>query len=340
MKYSRRRIKVKTDTPKITNVPYTYYIQQIRAGKIAPVYVLFGADHPGKDEFINELKSSDKYTVETIQIPESTKQQEERITYLISRVFTPPLWSDKMLIVLKDFQNLTNEQKKELLSRLVKIPENYFAKVVIDCKFQKDLDNLFYEYKLPLMNFYQLNEQMFIYHIGQSANLLGLIIDNDAAKLLLELTGGDFQIIHQELEKIKIYLGEKTRVTQDIILNACGITKESSIDDFRRATFNRNYDLALMHLIRLQKDHVFPAVIVSSLAYSAFLLLFVKLGANPEMLNLGKKNFELLLQQSNLWKQSELEKFILTLAKIDKRIKTGYAEPYVLLESLLVASKK
>ncbi|MEO0077117.1 MAG: DNA polymerase III subunit delta [candidate division WOR-3 bacterium] len=339
MKINRRRTNYKADISKTTSVPYSYYIQQIRAGKIEPVYILFGADHPGKDEFINELKSSDRYSVETIQVPEGVKLQEERINNFIAKVFSPSLWQDKLLVILKDFHNLTIEYKQHLLNRLIKIPKDYFVKVVIDCKFQKGLSNLFDQYKFPVMNFYQLTDEMLSYHVSQIANSLGLIIDTEAAKLLLELVGDDFQIIHQELEKIKIYLGDRVRITQDVILNACGFIKTASIEDFRRAIFNRDHFLALRHLARLQHDNVFPMVIVSSLTYSAFLLLLVKLGANQEMLNLGKKNFELLLQQSNLWKQSELEKFILTLAKIDKKIKTGYAEPYFLLESLLMTSR-
>ena len=322
----------------VTTIPYTVYLNKIRSGIIEPVYILFGAEHPGKAEFINELKSTDKYTVETFHIPDNEKLQKEKANDFLSKAFAPSLWGDKMLLVLKDFQNLSNAQQNDILSRMITIPKDYFAKIVIECKFRKVLVALFSGYKLPLMNFYAPDERVLIQYVYQMASALGLVIDTESTKLLFDLVGTDFAIIQQEFEKIKSYLGTKTRITQDVILNACGFSKESSIEDLVKATFDRNRTMSLSNLYRLQKDRTMPVIIVSSLANTGLSLLQVKLGANMKMLNTGKKRYEQLERQSNLWKQEDIEKFILALARIDKKIKTGYSEPFVLLETLLVKS--
>lgn len=327
-----------------TSVPYTVYLNKIRSGIFEPVYILFGckegADHPGKDEFISELKSTDKYTVETFQIPENEKLQKEKVNDFLSKAFAPSLWGDKMLLVLKDFQNLTTAKQKEVLDRMITIPKNYFATIVIESKYHSATHKLLNEYNFALMNFYAPDERVLVQYIYEMAKALGLVIDSESAKLLMDLIGADFAAIHQELEKIKTFLGTKTRITTDTVLNSCGFSKESSIEDLIKETFNRNRLMSLSNLYRLQKDRTFPSIIISSLANTALSLLQIKLGANQKMLNLGVKRFEFLVRQSNLWKQEELEKFILTLARIDKKIKTGYHEPYVMLEVLLAKSGK
>jgi len=323
-----------------TSVPYTVYLNKIRSGIFEPVYILFGADHPGKDEFISELKSTDKYTAETFQLPDNEKFQKEKVNDFLSKVFAPSFWGDKMLLVLKDFQNLSGTKQKDILDRITTLPKDYFAKVVIESKYRKDLASLFEEYKLPVMNFYAPDERVLVQYIYEMAKALGLVIDSESAKLLMDLIGTNFAAIHQELEKIKIFLGTKTRITTDTVLNSCGFSKESSIEDLIKETFNRNRIMSLSNLYRLQKDRTFPSIIISSLANTGLALLQVKLGANMKMLKIGQKRFELLVRQSSFWRTEELEKFILALARIDKKIKTGYPEPFVMLEVLLAKSGK
>lgn len=321
---------------KPTSIPYTVYLNKIRSGIIEPVYILFGADHPGKDEFINELKLTDDYKIEVFDIPENETVKNERFNTFVATLFTPPLWGDKLLLVLKNFQNLPSAKQEDMLTCLSTLTKDYFAKVVVDSKYEKELNDVFAKYALPLMNFYAPDERNLIQYVYQMVSALGLVIDTESAKLLFDLVGTEFAIIQQELEKIKTYLGNKTRITQDIVLNACGFSKESSIEELIRTTFNRNRSLSLSNLFRLQQDRTFPSIVVSSLANAGLSLLQVKLGANRYMLNSGVKRFEALERQSNLWKQEELEKLLLKLAEIDKKIKTGYPEPYVLIENLLV----
>lgn len=329
-----KRIDSKENKP--TSIPYTVYLSKIRSGIIEPVYILFGADHPGKDEFINELKQVGDYKLEIFDIPENETIKNERFNSFIIKLFTPSLWGDKLLLILKNFQNLSSTKQKDVLTRIADLPKDYFAKVVIESKYDSALISMFSDCKLALMNFYAPDERMLIQYVYQMASALGLVIDTESVKLLFDLVGTEFATIQQELEKIKIYLGSKTRITQDVVFNACGFSKESSIEELIKTTFNRNRLLSLSNLYQLQKDRTFPSIIVSSLANTGMALLQVKLGANRHMLNSGVKRFGALEQQSSLWKQEELEKLLLKLAEIDKKIKTGYPEPYVLIENLLV----
>jgi DNA polymerase-3 subunit delta len=338
MKKTFKRSTYTASTSKPVSVPYTFYLQQIRSGKIEPVYILFGADHPGKQEFINELKTTDDYKFETFILTENESSRNERLNAFLSKAFTPSLWGEKMLLVLMNFQNLPAKQQKEVLDRMATIPNNYFAKVIIDSQFDKSLPELFQNYKFSLMNFYQPDERILGQYVSDMAKELGLVIDSEATKSLFDMIGTDFALIKQELEKIKTYLGDKTRITQDVILNTCGFSKESSIEELIKMTFNRNRTMSLSNLYQLQKDRIYPSIVVISLANTGMALLQVKLGANMKMVNMGVKRFAVLERQSNFWKQEELEKFILALARIDKKIKTGYPEPYVLLEVLLMKS--
>jgi DNA polymerase III delta subunit len=340
--YPKRRAQSKTGTSyKPTSIPYTVYLQQIRTGKILPVYVLFGAEHPGKEEIVNELKNADKYSVELFQMPETETGRKERISSFLSRVFAQSLWGDKLLLILRNFENLSLTQQKDILTQISTLPVNYFATVVIDCKFSGDSQSLFKEYNnIAVLNFYAPDQRMIIQYISELANNLGLVIDSESAKILLDLIGTDFATINLELEKIKIYLGDKTRITPDIVLVSCGFSKESSVEELTSATFQRNRKSSISNLYRLQKDHEIPVIIVSRLSNTGFQILQIKLGASREDLHVFVNRFKSLLNQSQIWTAKELTNFILELAKIDKKIKTGYPEPYVLLGNLLIRTGK
>jgi DNA polymerase-3 subunit delta len=326
-----------------TSIPYTVYLNKIRSGVVESVYILFGADHPGKNEFINELKLTNDCKLETFVIAENEKLQKDIVNTFLSKAFTSSLWGDKMILVLYDFQNLLRTQQKEILDRITTIPKNYFANIVIESKYRKDIQTLLNECNFAVMNFYAPDERILIQYIYEMAKAIGLVIDTESSKILLDMIGNDFVVINQELEKVKTFLGDKTRITPDIILYACGFSKESSIEDLLHATFDRNLNKSLSNLFRLRNDRVFPSIIVSSMANTCFQLLQIKLGAGQKSIGSGKigqKRFGALENQSRSWTSKELTNFLLELAKIDKKIKTGYPEPFVLIESLLVKSGK
>lgn len=344
MNYRRTKKSAQSSSKKSSYayIPHTVYIQKIRSGVIEPVYILLGTEHPGKNEFIAELKTTDDYKFEEFSMPESVTQTAEKVNDFLTKVFTPSLWGDKMLLIIYDFQNIAAKSQKDILNRLTTLPKNYFARVVLESKYSKALQMLFAEYNFTTINFFQPDERIIVHYIFEMAKSIGLVIDTEAAKMLIEMIGTDFNLINQELEKIKTYLGaEKPRITADTVLNACGYTKESSIDDLVNAVFWRDIKQSISNLYRLQNEYVMPVMIVGYLANAGFQILQIALGASQKAIgtgNLGLKRYEILTRQSRQWTSKELTSFLLELSKIDKKIKTGYSEPYVLLESLLIKS--
>lgn len=340
---SRKYLRMTGYKSSSSYIPYTVYLNKIRSGTIEPVYILFGQEHPGKNEFITELKTTDDYKIEEFYIPDTTAMVNETVNNFLSKVFTPSLWDDKLLLIVYGFQNIPAKTLQEILERLAKIPKDYFARIVLECKYNKDLHELFKKYELTLINFYQPDPSVFVQHICEMAKVMGLVIDTDSVKTMIDLIGTDFVAINQELEKIKTYLGTKTRITQDVVLYACGMTKESSIEDLVLSAYNRETEKSIANLFRLHNDYVAPVMIVGYLANAGFQLLQIALGAGRNTAGferIGQKRFDALLRQSRVWQAKELSGFLLELAKIDKKIKTGYPEPYVLLESLLIKTGK
>ncbi|MEO0092098.1 MAG: DNA polymerase III subunit delta [candidate division WOR-3 bacterium] len=336
----KREMKSTSVTKNPLNLPMDFFLRQIRSQKIAPVYILFGADHPGKEEFISILKSAGKFILENIQINREDANRTELISDLIAKITTQSLWQERILIVIRDFQNLSLKNQQEVLNRVKNLPANYINTVVIESKYSKETAGLFNQLKLPLINFYEIDINSALQHLDRIAKDFGLLIDYEAGKLLIELIGTDFSLLKSEIAKIKTFLGERHRITVDDVLSACGYTKEVSIDDLINATFLRNKREALGNLFQFKDDPKMPVIIVSSLANIAFQIMQILLGVNPNTIGISKKRLANLEKQSRLWKREELSRFIIELAKIDKQIKTGYPEPFVLLENLLVKSGK
>ncbi|MCX7784780.1 MAG: DNA polymerase III subunit delta [candidate division WOR-3 bacterium] len=336
----KREVKSSVAHKNPLNLPVEFFLRQIRAQKIAPVYILFGAEHPGKDEFVSILKSAGKFTLETIQINREDANKTDLLSEIIAKITTQSLWGDRILILIRDFQNLSPKYQQEILNRVKSLPMNYANTVVIESKYSREIGEMFNQCKLPLINFYELDTGGVHKYLHDIAKALGLLIDYDASKLLLDLVGTDFALLKSEIVKIKTFLGERHRITVDDVLSACGYTKESSLDDLINATFLRNKQDALSNLFQFKDDPKMPIIIVSSLANIAFQIMQVLLGTDTSTMGISKKRLVNLEKQSRLWTKEELSAFITELAEIDKQIKTGYPEPFVLLENLLVKTGK
>ncbi len=322
------------------NLPIEYFLRQIQAQKIGPVYLLLGVDHPGKDDFISTLKSVGGFSLETVQINREDANKTELISDLVAKITTQSLWQERILIVIRDFQNLTLKNQQELLNRVKSLPMNHINTIVIESKYTKEIAELFNRSKLPLINFYELDVGGVQQHLNKIAQDFGLRIDYEASKLLIDLVGTDFSLLKSEIAKITIFVGDRQRITVDDVFAACGYTKEGSIDDLINATFFRNIKEALGNLFQFKDDKKMPVIIVNSLANIAFQIMQVLLGGDLSTKGISKKRLANFEKQSQLWQRDELSEFIMELAQIDKQIKSGYPEPFVLLENLLVKSGK
>ncbi|MCX7757407.1 MAG: DNA polymerase III subunit delta [candidate division WOR-3 bacterium] len=324
---------------KQTSIPYTTYFHKLKEGVIYPVYFLFGSDHPAKYEFIEELKKTGKYQ-KTIELSCATSVSNEQVNNFLSNIYTHSLWAERQLLLISDFQNLSLSAQKKLLELTTLLKKNPITTLVIESKYDNNVKNLLDNYSLAVLNFYEPDEVMQIQQILKTAKELGLTIDYDAARLLMEMVGNNYLNIVQELKKIKTYLDKNSKVTSDIVLATCGVSKEGNIDDFLNACFERDLKNTLRNFLRLTSAQVHLAVVISSLARLAFEVLLVKLSHAGELLGLSKKRYNRLLKYAQAWSAKELVDFSYELLKIDRKIKSGYTNSHILLEKLLIRTSK
>jgi DNA polymerase III delta subunit len=320
-----------------SSIQFRIYFQELKHKKIQPAYILFGKEHPAKYEFIQYLKQVGNFQrIEELSIGGSVTN--EKINDFLALATAPSFWTDRYLLLITDFQNLSCDKQKRILDEVVKLPQGHFATVVIESKFDLEVQALISGYRLATLNFSDPDESTEIMQIIKMAKELGLTIDYDGALLLKELVGNNYSNIHQELVKIKTYLGTEEKITSDVILKTCGYSKESSIEDFLQALFNRSGKEALQNLEGLMYDKVHPSILVSSLANQALRLLLIK--SSKTLSGYSRRFYKKLLPLSDKWRASELVWFLSELSRIDRYIKTGYTDPYLLLDTLVVRASK
>ncbi|MEO0132769.1 MAG: DNA polymerase III subunit delta [candidate division WOR-3 bacterium] len=322
-----------------SQVSYYTYLQKLKAGVIYPAYFLFGSEHPAKYEFIEELKKVGSYQ-KVSELACATSVSEAKLNEFLADFYMRSLWAERRLLLVTDFQNLTTSAQKKLLELAKTLNAQSLITLVIESKYDSAVKALVEKYSIAVLNFYEADETTQIHQIIKMARDLGLTMDYDAARMLLELIGDNYYNLTQELNKIKVYLGSKTKVTQDTIFAISGLSKESSIEDFLTACLTRKLKESLVNFSRLRLDQIHPSVIISSLVRRILEVLLVKLSKSPESLSFSKSRLNKLLEYQRYWATNELTWFLDELFKIDRAIKSGYTNSYILLEELLVRTSK
>ncbi len=193
---------------------------EIAANKIASTYIIYCSDNVIIDEIINLLK-------ETLLTPgfesfdfDYLHCEDIGINEILTKVFTPPVTSNKRLVIIKDILKLKSENRAELITGLAKPRDFSAALVATDWEkgLSKQVEDLQKE-KAPIAvyNFYKpfmgdLKEQ-----VRKWALQNGMTIDSDAVDMLIEIAGESQDVLKEELDKICILIGSGKRITEETV---------------------------------------------------------------------------------------------------------------------------
>lgn len=172
-------------------------------------------------------------------------------------------------------------------------------------------------------------------------------IDNKTINLLIERVGNDLNLLHNEIEKIKIYQDENKRVTTDEIILLTH--KNIDLDVFKLIDniVNKNKEKALELYNELLKNNTEPIAIIVLLA-NQFRIMYqakelIKKGYTEKdiasTINIHPYRVKLALQNSRSYDAKILLKYLNSLATLDIDIKSGNIDKNLGLELFILNAK-
>jgi DNA polymerase-3 subunit delta len=254
---------------------FLQYEKEIRTGKFAPIYVLYGEE----TYFIDKVTQ----LLEQYVVTEESKSFNQHIHYgkelscndLIAMCKRYPMMSDFQLIVVKDAQDIKD------MEALTSYFENPLTSTVLVLALRKGkldmrsrLAKAANKHKItefaPLRD-YQMKDWLPVFVESK-----GKRIDIDAINRLIDLIGADLTKIHNELDKIFATISDDFIRVKHIDEHV-GFNREYNIFELQTAlgsrNFNRSVQIAHQMSATMEKGEMMRNVVVLQKYFSNVLLL-------------------------------------------------------------------
>ena len=304
-------------------------LADIKRGKFAPVYILFGADSAAADELLRALKEAlvqpgmeafDSETVDAVDLD---------ATVLLQHIRQPPVASKRRLVVVRRIEQLAKGlskkddpektppkliQLKVLLDGLAALPDACAVALAgdYDSRLQKAIKGAGLE--KYLVDLRQPDGAELSALMYRRAKELGISLEPGAMQLLLDVAGDGTTLLLGELEKLATAVEPGDSITAEDVRKLAGQSREFELNEYVGRVVDGNSAGALAVLERLRDWGEQPIKIVAWLAGA-----FLRRVANPD----DMKRARLCLLQ---------------LYEINRDIISGHPEPFALLETFTVCA--
>jgi DNA polymerase III subunit delta len=307
-------------------------LADIKRGKLAPVYILFGSDSAAADELLSALRDAvvqpgmEAFDLETVDAVDLDA------TVLLQHIRQPPMASKRRLVIVRRIEQLAKglskedepdkDQKKsarlkEILAGLVKLPDGCAVALTGDheSRLQKAIDGA--GLGKFVVDLRQPEGAELSALIQRRAKELGISLEPAAVRLLLDVSGDETTLLAGELEKLATAAEPGEPVTAADVRRLAGQSRQFELNEYVNLVMRREGASALAVLERLREWGEEPVKIVAYIAGA-----FLRRTAYPDAQQDAKYARLCLLQ----------------LYEVNRDVISGHPEPFALLEAFTVCA--
>ncbi len=325
---------------------YTQFLEQLEKGTISPVYFFTGEENYFKNEAVKRI--------EKILFTEETKQfnyniynaSEVNAQTVVTTLSTVPFLSEKRLVIVRNIENWTEDDKDIILKYLDKLLSS--SCLILLTTRINFADNLVKKVaKLgKIVDFAQLSERELVSWIEKKFTEYDKKISLQVAETLLELNGTNLFDLSNEIEKICLYTSERNVITEDDLIGVSAQGRVYRINEFLNTLFEKGKVNALNILENLFAENEEALRILGAIIWRIRLFLYaLSLSKESKLpteeiirkLRISKsmqKNFSTQLSRLN---EKDLVKYLNYCLNTDFEIKTGKKNSVLALENLVLS---
>ena len=252
---------------------------------------------------------------------------ESDLTPIIEETLTMPFFSNKKAIVVKNSYVFTGEKFSKDLNHnsdeLIKFLEKYDGEnLIIFEVYQPKLDERkkltkTLKKNAQLKKIEQMSEKELKHWIKNTLNNNYKDIKQDALELFIELTGVNYNIVSQELEKLILFIGERP------------IINKEDIDLIINRSLEQNVFLLTEYIQKGNYRLYYQCKILSQKGYSGQQI--------AKTVNAHPYRVKLALNQSRHYKLESLFNIINACAETDYKLKSSYMDKQLILELFILS---
>ncbi|MFQ5692488.1 MAG: DNA polymerase III subunit delta [Nitrospinota bacterium] len=336
-------------------------LRDVRAGRIAPLYLLHGEEDLLQDELLAEIEARlvDPSTADfNSQRLDAEQDPPEDVR---NAAETLPFLGERRLVVVRRAESLEGKVAA-LGSCLEDPPESACLVLMASVSLERDRRQRGRRKASELVRQVRrtgvvvptdpLKGRALAARVGRMASRLGLSLDDDGLALLVDRTGGSLRRAASELEKLSLHVAEagKTggggegtparRVSLETVAEVVDDGRTENLFDLTDALGARNIGEALDALERLLRRQLSPSAIVSAMGRHFVRLLEarawldegVPLAAVPDRLGGSPYYARKLAGQARRFSDPELRAALQRLRRTDLSLKGSGLPDRVVLE--------
>ena len=244
-------------------------------GRIAPLYLFVGRVEVGQDL----ARRLFRFLVEKGLFPEEIDLKEQGLEALLASLVSPVLLGRKV-IHLKAEEPLPLSKAEEVVQLLEGRKQSFSLILALGDVSEKDPLFKFAKEAGVLMALPQRKgADLLRYEIPELLSEFNKKMDRDTAELLVSLVGEDLSALRQEIEKLALFVGERSVIHSEDVMEVVSPRLEAAPYSVLEALFSKGPDEALRLTQELLTQGVYPLVLVST-----FLTFFKRLWALKELL--------------------------------------------------------
>ena len=280
---------------------------------------------------------------------------ETEITPIIEETLTMPFFSDKKAILVKNAYVFTGEKvTKELnqnTDQLIEFLEKYDGdNLIIFEVYQNKLDE---RKKLTkalkkngqLKKVEQMSEEEIKKWIQSKLNENYKDIKQDALNLFIELTGVNFNIVSQELDKLMLFLGDRPTINKDDVHQNINRSLEQNVFLLTEYIQKRQKNKAIQlvkDLINMKEEPIKLLALITSnyrLYYQCKILNQKGYSGQQiaKTVNVHPYRVKLALGQVRHYQLEDLLNIINSCAETDYKLKSSYMDKHLILELFILS---
>lgn len=315
----------------------------IRQKKFKPLYYFYGDEDYLIDETIklivnNSLDSSTKSF--NLDVVDANSLSAKEFVALASSY---PMMTEWRVVIVRDVNRyFISEANREIMQRYFQNPSSTTVLVMVGNKpdgrtaMAKSLkeNGILFEFK-------GLWENQIPSWIKKHVEVFGKIITNDGAELLAQYTGNSMREIHSELEKLSIFVGDKSTIGEEDINALVGVSKVFNIFALQKAVGEKNISKSMIILENMLDNGESPLSIIVMLAkyfQKLWILNGTQFQSDAEIANVfGISPFFVKEYRSaaDNYRIPEVENIFSVLLEADEALKTSASEERMAMTLLL-----
>ncbi|UJS17448.1 MAG: DNA polymerase III subunit delta [Candidatus Jettenia sp.] len=312
--------------------------------KIFPIYVVFGDEEFFIRETLSSLKAHLlKDTDPTISLVEF-KGDEVAGGIIFDELRTMPFFASRNKVVIVEEADSFVEKNKQVLERYVQAPASHSQLILVCDKWDKRIKLATLVDKAGiLVECKKLKDHQLPNWIITRTKQYKKTVTTKAAQMVAENVGNNLAILDKHIEKLSIYLGDRTAIDEKDVEALVGIDRNRTIFELTDAVAQRNVTLALKTLSQMLIHGEDSVKIISLLAWQ-----MKRLWRAKQMLNKGENESKVtselqvipffakrFFEQVKIFTEEDLTKKYALLLEADVKSKTSSFSMQLLLELLV-----